>query len=82
MAGDVDSALKHVPLDRLLIQDHGTRVWVRDPVDGGKVLRDESRDQLFLWCADNCQGRFWIGMGFGKFELEEDALLFNLRWGQ
>jgi hypothetical protein len=56
------------------------RIYVRDPVDRGVILRDNSRDELFAWCRTNCQGRFWVGMGFGQFELEEDAMLFALRW--
>lgn len=66
--------------DRLLIDDVGIMVWLDDPVDGGKVLRDESRDMLFDWCEESCRGRFWVGMGFGRFEFEDDALLFKLRW--
>jgi hypothetical protein len=81
MASDVDSALKHVPLDRLLIQDDGIKVQVVDPIDGGPVLRNDSRDHMFDWCADNCRGKFWIGMGFGRFELQKDAVAFSMRWG-
>lgn len=58
----------------------GIRVKVRDPVDNCSVLRNSSRDLLFEWCAQNCRGKFWIGMGFGKFELDEDAVLFKLTW--
>lgn len=67
-------------VDKLLIEDVGIMVWLNDPVDGGRILRDESRDMLFDWCSSQCRGRYWIGMGFGRFELEEDALLFRLRW--
>lgn len=56
------------------------RIYVGDPKDGLKVLRDKSRDELFDWCKNNCRGRFWIGMGFGQFEMEEDAVLFSLTW--
>ena len=67
-------------LDRLLIEDVGIMVWLDDPIDGGRILRDESRDMLFDWCRDHCRGRFWVGMGFGRFEYEDDALLFRFRW--
>jgi hypothetical protein len=36
---------------------------------------------LFDWCDANCQGRFWVGMGFGRFEHKDDAVLFELSWG-
>jgi len=55
--------------------------YIKDPVDGGKILRNDSRDMLFDWCETHCQGKFWIGMGFGQFELESDAALFLLTWG-
>lgn len=67
-------------VDKLLIGDVGIMVWLNDPVDGGRILRDESRDMLFDWCSLQCRGRYWIGMGFARFELEEDALLFRLSW--
>lgn len=57
------------------------RIYIRDPVDGGSVLRNNSRDEIFDWCEENCKGRYWIGMGFGQFELECDQILFKLRWG-
>lgn len=56
------------------------RVYVRDPVDNGIILRGGSRDMLFSWCNENCQGRYWIGMGFGQFEFANDAFLFRLAW--
>ena len=59
---------------------NGIKVKVRDPVDNYPILQEDSRSLLFKWCEDNCRGRFWIGMGFGKFELEEDATLFRLTW--
>ena len=65
---------------RLLFGD-GIQVYVNDPVDGHKVFRNLSRDMLFDWCEENCTGRYWVGMGFGKFELQDDATLFKLRWG-
>lgn len=49
---------------------------VRDLVDNLTI----PGESLFEWCDKNCQGRFWIGMGFCKFELEEDATLFRLTW--
>jgi hypothetical protein len=73
-----------MPLVSRLLMDGDIRdqhtVWVRDPIDGGRVLRDASRDQMFEWCEANCTGRYWIGMGFGRFELADDALLFSMRW--
>lgn len=57
------------------------RHYVRDPVDNGRVLRDQTRNAMFEWCKQNCKGRYWIGMGFGQFEDPDDVLLFKLRWG-
>lgn len=57
-----------------------TRVKVRDPTDGMQILSDDTRAMLFNWCKDNCQGRYWIGMGYGEFELETDSILFRLTW--
>lgn len=56
------------------------RIQIVDPLDGGRILRNDSRDMLFDWCLGNCRGGYWVGMGFGLFELEDDALLFRLRW--
>ena len=48
------------------------RLWVRDPVDGSHVLCNVSRDKFFDWCELYCIGRYWVGMGFIDFELEDD----------
>lgn len=56
------------------------RHYIRDPVDGGRILRNESRDIIWTWCEEHCKGAFWVGMGWGSFELERDALMFLLRW--
>jgi len=66
--------------NELLLKSQGIRVFVRDPVDRGSILRETSRDLLFEWCRENCEGHYWIGMGFGEFELQNDATLFALRW--
>ena len=60
--------------------DTAKRHYIRDPVDGGKVLRNESRDTIWAWCEEYCKGEFWIGMGWGSFKLERDAVMFLLRW--
>ena len=60
--------------------DKAKRYYIRDPVDGGKVLRNESREIIWKWCELHCKGKFWIGMGFGTFDLKSDAMLFLLRW--
>jgi hypothetical protein len=65
---------------KLLIGDDGIRVYIRDPIDHSRVLRNDTRTMLFNWCNDNCKGKYWVGMGFGMFELENDATLFKLRW--
>lgn len=57
------------------------RYYIKDPVDGGNVLRGESRDKVFAWCEQYCEDAYWIGMGFGMFKSEKDAALFLLRWG-
>lgn len=67
--------------DWLHIGGNGHIVFIRDPVDGMQVLRDTSRIMLFNWCEENCEGGYWVGMGFGKFQLEHDAVLFRLTWG-
>lgn len=66
--------------DNISFGNEAIRIYVRDPTDRGRVLRESNRDILFAWCRENCRGRFWIGMGFGQFELEEDAVAFSLRW--
>lgn len=56
------------------------QVFVKDPIDKQSVFSESSRTLLFDWCKENCKGCFWIGLGFGQFELEADATLFLLRW--
>lgn len=70
-----------------LVDRHGqekhvasTKVYLRDPIDGGRILRNDTRDSLFEWCGQNCEGAYWVGMGFAEFELEQDLLLFKMRW--
>lgn len=58
----------------------GTRVSIRDPIDGGYILRDSSREELFEWCRSNCSGAYWVGMGFVEMEMEQDVILFRLAW--
>lgn len=66
---------------RLLLNfDNSKRIFIRDPIDGSRVFRNDSREMLFNWCFEHCQGRYWIGMGFGVFENDEDATVFTLRW--
>jgi hypothetical protein len=65
---------------QLLHSKFGIQVFIRDPIDNGRVMRDDTRNTVFEWCFENCNGKFWVGMGFGRFELEEDATLFKLRW--
>lgn len=70
-----------VTKEKLLFdQSLGTQIFVRDPIDNGKVLREESRARLFDWCELNCHGRYWVGMGFVRLELDEDVVLFKLMW--
>lgn len=63
-----------------ITSDAPIRIYVRDPTDNRPVIREANRTMLFEWCKENCRGRFWIGMGFGQFEIEEDAAMFALRW--
>lgn len=71
----------NITFDRLLFdQSIGTQIFVKDPVDNGKVLREENRAVLFEWCETNCSGRYWVGMGFVRLELNEDIVLFKMRW--
>ncbi len=62
-------------------KDAAKRYYIKDPIDGGRILRNESRDKIFEWCEKHCEDRYWIGMGFGMFKSEKDAALFLLRWG-
>jgi len=68
------------PQTKYLWHDGAKRYYIKDPVDGGRVLRNDSRDKIFAWCKQHCNGDYWIGMGFGMFELDSDAALFLLRW--
>ena len=76
----VDNPLTQKQKDQLLIGAETIRIYIRDPIDNARVLRSETREQVFDWCFENCEGKFWIGMGFGRFELADDATLFKLRW--
>ena len=67
--------------DPYLWQQDAKRYYIRDPIDGGRILRNESRRQLQNWCEQHCEDAYWIGMGFGQFKSEKDAALFLLRWG-
>ena len=70
-----------ITFDRLLFdQTIGTQIFVKDPKDNSKVLCEESRAEFFAWCETNCVGRYWVGMGFVRLELDEDLLLFKLSW--
>jgi hypothetical protein len=69
--------------DRYLLPDDPNypakrRLWIRDPVDGGKILREETKDVLFDWCDNHCVGRFRVGMGFIDFELDEDYVMATM----
>ena len=70
-----------LPERLLILESPETRVYIKDPTDGGNVLRNDNREMLFQWCNINCKGKFWIGMGFGKFEYDEDRILFTMTWG-
>ncbi len=67
--------------DSYLWHQYAKRYYIKDPVDGGRVLRNDSRDKIFAWCKQHCKDDYWIGMGFGQFKSEKDAALFLLRWG-
>ena len=67
--------------DHYLWQQDAKRYYIKDPVDGGRVLRNDSRHEIHEWCKQHCKDRYWIGMGFGQFKSEKDAALFLLRWG-
>jgi hypothetical protein len=57
------------------------RLWINDPIDGGKILRNSSRARLFEWCDNNCVGRYWVGMGFIDFECADDFVLAAMIYG-
>ena len=66
---------------RLMLMDRsGIQLFVKDPTDGGNILRDENRNMFFEWCEHHCKGRYWVGMGFVRLELDEDVTLFRLTW--
>ncbi len=67
--------------DSYLWHQYAKRYYIKDPIDGGRVLRNDSRDKIFAWCKQHCKDDYWIGMGFGQFKSEKDAALFLLRWG-
>lgn len=54
------------------------RLWINDPIDGSAILRESSRQMFDNWCEEHCSGRFWVGMGFIDFELQEDWALATL----
>ncbi len=67
--------------NRLLFHSiNAIRIYINDPIDNGKTLRDSSRDMFFNWCEEHCIGKYWVGMGFCEFELEDDVTLFKLTW--
>ena len=51
------------------------RLWVRDLIDEQPILRRQTRDFLEHWCEENCQGKYWVAMGFIDFELVCDYTL-------
>ena len=55
-------------------------VKINDPTDGMDGIRQENRVMLSDWCAKNCKGKYRIGLGYGSFEFQEDAILFKLTW--
>lgn len=66
--------------DRYLLPDDPDypakrRLWLCDPTDGEIFLNDEYRDFLFDWCDSHCAGRFWVGVAFMDFELDEDYVM-------
>jgi hypothetical protein len=64
----------------LLHNEPGYRVEVKNTYNTGSYISNDSIDEMWVWCRTNCMGRFHIGIDFGRFELEEDATLFKLRW--
>ena len=50
----------------------------------GLRMPDDERQHVRQWCEDNCRGRWWISdsVVYGSFELEDDAMLFKMVWGQ
>ncbi len=66
--------------DQYLWHQDAKRYYIKDPIDGGRILRNESRDKIFIWCKQHCEDDYWIGMGFGQFKSEKDAALFLMRW--
>lgn len=66
--------------DQYLWHQDAKRYYIKDPVDGGRILRNDSRVEIMRWCNQHCKDRYWIGMGFGQFKSEKDAALFLMRW--
>ena len=63
------------------------RFWLRSKL-GKRIylpinMQDHERERLWAWCEDNCRGRWWISQRviYGSFELEDDAMLFKMVWG-
>lgn len=72
--------ISNIPRDEWEWMKTTKRHYIRDPKDGGRVLRNDTRELVHAWCMAHCKGKYWIGMGFGCFELESDAVLFLLKW--
>lgn len=51
-------------------------VWTLDELG----LRHLSWDQQVDWCSQNCRGGWRNHLGAFRFELEQDRVLFILRW--
>ncbi len=52
--------------------------WAKYIIDMRDPFPDDSFEML-SWCEKNCKGRYEIEF-YAYFELEEDSVLFALRW--
>ena len=51
-------------------------VWTRDELGQYNLSWEEQEE----WCHRNCRGSWRNHMGAFRFELEQDLVLFVLRW--
>ena len=41
---------------------------------------DDIYAKINHWCSENCKQAIWLRITTWRFELEEDAMAFKLRW--
>lgn len=75
MTSDMVPLLVKADAGLMLYDTRGYKVFTNDSLG-----KSPCRIILEDWCEENCTGKYWISAGCGKFELKEDAVLFQLTW--